>query len=170
MNSKTENSARSGKGFQSVAASFAPTAKRLFGKNGFVELDIITNWQEIVGETLAEHSQPQSIDFKRGQRNDGVLNIAIDSGAFALEIAHKKKNIIEKINTYFGYAAVSDLHILQINNITFAGKTEQSTGNKKTLVTLKEQNYIESQTAEIENPQLKAALQKLGNNILNKKE
>lgn len=165
MNSKTDNSARSGKGFQSVASSFAATAKKLLGKNGFVELDIITNWPDIAGENLAEHSHPQSIDFKRGQRNDGILNIAADSGAFAIEIAHKKKNIIEKINTYFGYGAVSDLRIIQAPNANITINELKSTGTKKTLVTLKEQNYIDEQTAEIKNPQLKESLKKLGNNI-----
>ena len=165
MSSEAKNSDRSGKGFQLAAASFAATAKKMLGKNGFVELDIITNWSDIAGEKLAAYSCPQSIDFKRGQRSNGILNIAVDNGAFALEIMHKKQNIIEKINTYFGYGAVSDLRILQINNPNTESKTSPSTGKKKTLVTLTEQNYIEKQTSDIKNPQLKLTLQKLGNNI-----
>ena len=170
MSSEKENYPRSEKGFQSVFSSLKETTKKLFGKNGFVELDIITNWEEIAGEKLAEFSHPQSIDFKRGERNNGVLNIAVDGGAFAIEIMHKKKNIIEKINTYFGYGAVSDLRVLQINIANTAKKPAQSTGENKTLVRLKEQNYIEEQTSDIENPQLKSTLQKLGNNIFNQEE
>ena len=170
MSSEKENSDRSGKGFQSVASSIEKTAKKLLGKNGFVELDIITGWKEIVGEDLAEFSQPQNIDFKRGQRKDGVLNVAVNNGAFALEIAHRKKSIIEKINTYFGYAAVADLRVLQTQSLNLKPENPQLTGKKKTLVTLEEQNYITQQTAKIEDSQLKATLQKLGNNIFSQEE
>lgn len=170
MSSDDENFARSGKGFQTVAMSFAPTAKKLLGKNGFIELDIITNWSEIVGEGLAEYSHPQSIDFKRGQRSDGILNIAVDGGAFAIEISHKKKNIIEKINTFFGYGAVKDLRIVQTNVADFSQKKSQLTRRNKTLVTLKEQNYIDEHTADIKNPHLKETLKKLGNNIFSQEE
>lgn len=170
MSSEKEKYSHSGKGFQSVFSSLKETTEKLFGKNGFVELDIITNWKEIAGEKLAEFSHPQSIDFKRGERNNGILNIAVDGGAFAIEIMHKKKNIIEKINTYFGYGAVSDLRVLQINIPNSVRKSMPSTGRNKTLVRLKEQNYIDEQASDIENPQLKSTLQKLGNNIFSQEE
>ena len=171
MSSDKENRIRNDKGFQSVAQSFSDTAKKLLGKNGFVELDIITNWKKIIGEKTARYVNPLTIDFKKGQRDKGILNLSVESGSFALEIGHKKNLIIEKINSYFGYIAVSDIKIFQTNQSANNKKiSTQSTGKKKNLVTFEEQNYIVEQTAQVENKELRDILQKLGNNIFEQDE
>ena len=165
------NSERTNDGMQSISSSLAPLAKKLFGKNGFVELDIITNWEAIIGKSIAEFVHPQSIEFKRGQKTGGTLFVCVDSGAFAAEISHKQQFIIEKINTYFGYGAVEKIKIMQAQSPeTDIKKQTPLTGNKKTLVTLKEQNYIDSQTAGIKDENLRHALQELGNNIFMQEE
>lgn len=165
------SSERTNIGMQSISASLAPLAKKLFGKNGFVELDIITNWKAIIGENIAEFVHPQSIEFKRGQKTGGTLYVCVDSGAFATEISHKQQFIIEKINTYFGYGAVEKIKIIQAQaSETNDKKQAPLTGEKKTLVTLKEQNYIDEQTADIKDEDLRHILQKLGNNIFMQEE
>ncbi len=151
-------------GFISLANIFSDTAKKIVGKNGFMELDIITAWNEIVGKDLAEYTYPQHIDFEKKEKNNGILNICADNGAVALEISHRKKSIIEKINTFFGYSAIADLKIIQVQ--FYKQETTKFTSHKKSVVTLKEQNYIDEQTANVKNENLQQILIKLGKNIL----
>ena len=171
MSYKKDNSERNAEGFQPISASFAPLAKKLLGKKGFVELEIITDWEDIAGKEISEFIHPQSIEFKKGEKSGGTLYVLADSGAFATELNHKQAYIIEKINTYFGYAAVSKLQIIQAQQNSFSLKnTEPSTKQKKTLVTFEEQNYIDEQTADIKDKNLQQAIKKLGINIMQKEE
>lgn len=156
------------KGLSSLSKSILPLAKQVLGKKGFVEVDILTNWGNIVGEELAQYSFPQKIDFKRGEKNNGILLLSVPAGAFALEIKHREKFILEKINTYFGYNAVSGLKIIQNNNLSLDGIKEfKHSETKKTLVTPEEENYIKSLTKDLNNSELKEILIKLGQSVFN---
>ena len=117
MNNKDEKiSPRTTKDLQSFAQTIRPLTQTILGKHGFVVADIITHWTEIMGEQLAEYATPLRIEFPHSQKNDGCLFLQVRTGAFALEISHREKYILDKINTYFGYKAVASLKILQ-NNI-----------------------------------------------------
>lgn len=150
-----------------LSKTMAPLTKQLFGKKGFVEVSILTNWDKIVGKELADYSFPLKIDFKREQKNNGILHLQVPSGAFALEIAHREKYILEKINAYFGYNAVSGLKIIQNSAISFEEKFVNEQSKPKDLVTDDEKKYIESLSDEIKNSKLKEILIKLGHCIFN---
>ena len=102
---------RSNKGFQSLSGSLSDLTKKILGKNGFVEIDIITNWDKIAGKETARYVQPQSIDFKKGKREGGILVLSVCSGAFATEVMHKKNIIIEKVNTNSPSISIPDILI-----------------------------------------------------------
>ena len=55
-------------GLSTLSQTILPFAKQILGTKGFVEIDILTGWKEIVGDELAEFSLPQKIDFPRGQK------------------------------------------------------------------------------------------------------
>lgn len=151
----------------SISAALKPLTEKLMGKHGFNEIDIILNWEKIIGTDLAQYSTPLKIDFKKNEHNNGILNLSVPTGAFALEIKHREKFILEKINGYFGYQAVSGLKIIQNNNLSeedFQKNTPVK--EKKILVTEDEENYINKQINEIQNDDLKEILKKLGKDII----
>ncbi len=153
---------------QSVARTILPLAKSILGKKGFVEIDILTDWDKIVGAELAAYAFPQSIDFKRGEKTGGTLLVAVASGAFALELQHREKAVISKINTYFGYNAVSGMKIIQNSGLAQnAAAVEKSDKAKKSLVTAEEETYIKKLSEGMENPALQEVLQRLGHSIIN---
>lgn len=145
-----------------------PLVKKVLGKKGFVEIDVLTNWDKIVGEELAEFVFPQKIDFKRGEKNNGILHVCVPSGAFALEVQHREKYIVNKINTYFGYNAVSGLKIMQNSELCLdCEKTEKRfQARPQPLVSPQEEMYIKELSAEVENPSLQEALEKLGRSVI----
>ncbi|MFV0626279.1 MAG: DUF721 domain-containing protein [Alphaproteobacteria bacterium] len=159
---------RKTKGLSSIADIITPFARQSIKKRGFIEIDIIVNWDKIVGKDLSQYSLPQKIDFVRDERTNGNLHIQVISGAFALEIKHKERIILEKINTYFGYQAVSRLTISQNMNMGIENTFEEPLQKfKKSLVTAEEETYINEITEEVDNPKLKEVLTKLGYSIFN---
>lgn len=151
-----------------LSRNISPLTRSLFGKKGFVEIDILTNWDKIVGQELADYTFPQKIDFKREQKNNGILHLQVPTGAFALEIQHREKYIIERINAYFGYNAVCNIKILQNNSLPLkSGNQDLEESLDKNLVTAEEENYINSLAADINNSKLKEILIKLGQSIFN---
>lgn len=83
-----------------------------FRRFGFVQSSIVTRWDDIVGGKYAEVSAPESIRFPAGQKADGTLNLIVASG-FAPMIQHVLPEIIERVNRFFGYNAVSKVAMRQ---------------------------------------------------------
>lgn len=83
-----------------------------FRRFGFVQSSIVSRWNEIVGERYANVSAPESIRFPQGKRADGVLTLSV-SGAHAPMMQHVIPIIVERVNRFFGYAAIARVAIRQ---------------------------------------------------------
>ena len=135
---------------QSFARLVMPFARQILGAKGLMEADLLTGWDEIVGAELAAYSLPRKIEFKRGEKNNGVLWIEVPAG-----------------NTYFGYAAVAKLKIIQ--NAAFDLQDEPAAGcerMQKTLVSQEEETYIKELSEGVENQTLQDMLIKLGRSVI----
>jgi hypothetical protein len=77
-----------------------------FRRFGFVQGSIVSRWSEIVGELYARASCPESIKFPAGRKAGGVLTLLVD-GAHAPLIQHLAPLIIERVNRFFGHAAIN---------------------------------------------------------------
>ncbi len=88
-------------------------AQKVLGTRGFAGLDIIESWIDIVGEHIANGIRPEKLTFEKDSRTNGTLHVKSAGGAYAVLFEHQKPLIIEKINTFFGYPAVSKIHIMQ---------------------------------------------------------
>ncbi len=138
----------------SIASKFASP---ILGKKGFVETDIITKWESIVGETLAEKVVPVRIAFSRGKKDNGTLHVEVEAGGVALELQHKEKYIIEKINSFFGYSAIAKISMKQCQFIKKTPKISKTSPKKVDV------NIDESILPEDEN--LRATMEKLIRNF-----
>src|SRR3954451_12365957 len=79
---------------------------RSFRRFGFVQSSIVSRWAEIVGQRYAKVSSPESIRFPTGKKAGGVLTLLVD-GAHAPLIQHLTPMIVDRVNRFFGYAAVN---------------------------------------------------------------
>lgn len=160
------NNEHRGNGLTPFSSDISSFAAKLLGKQGLMEMKIITSWENIVGPELAQFSIPEKISFKKDERSNGVLHLIVSNGAFALEIGHKNSLILEKVNTFFGYNAVSQIKIFQNESYFCNNSTSKHEDKKdKKLVSSDEKTYIKQITEEIQDPELKARLQSLGENI-----
>lgn len=85
--------------------------KPVMRKRGFYDVDIISDWPFIVGEKWARYSLPHKLSFDPKSRRSGVLHIRVSPGANVL-IKHIEPEIIDRVNTYFGFSAVKNLKII----------------------------------------------------------
>ena len=83
-----------------------------FKRFGFVQSSIVSRWSEIVGERWAGASVPESIRFPPGKKSEGVLTLTV-RGAHAPMMQHIAPEIVERVNRFFGYAAVARIQIRQ---------------------------------------------------------
>ena len=104
---------RTYEGLDSLTREVQKLARPLLGQHGFTQVELITHWSDIVGQELALGVKPVRLTFPAKDRMNGTLHVRTAGGAFAMLLEHQKGRIMERVNTYFGYPAVSNLKIEQ---------------------------------------------------------
>ena len=104
--------APSRQGPRGLAAALPKLTRAAFRRRGFAQADILTRWPAIVGDALAEHCCPEKLNFPTGSNAGATLQIRVASG-FAPHLQHLAPLVIERVNAYFGYAAVTRLRLQQ---------------------------------------------------------
>jgi len=99
-----------------LAALLGRTIDEAFARQGFASRQLVTRWAEIAGSEIAEHSQPMKIQWQRpveGQPQEPATLVLRVEGPMALEIQHSSDVIIERVNRFFGWAAIGRLALRQ---------------------------------------------------------
>lgn len=97
---------------RAVADLMPEIGRAAFRRFGFVQSSIVSRWVDIVGDQYARVTAPESLRFPHGKRDNGTLTLTI-SGAHAPMIQHVEPEIIERVNRFFGYAAVAKVRMVQ---------------------------------------------------------
>jgi len=154
-----------------IGKAIRPLAKQLLGKNGVMQLELAENWEEIIGADLAKYALVQKISFNKDERTNGTLVLLVLGGAFALEIENKKAVILQKINTFFGYEALTKIKIKQTaDSDNFLLNKNVYDKPKKSLVSEEQKTYITELTEGVNNESLRLRLERIGYAILNNKK
>jgi hypothetical protein len=83
-----------------------------FRRFGFVQSSIVTRWPEIVGPTHARVCAPEALRFPPGEKSEGILQLVVVP-AHAPLIQQVIPEIMERVNRFFGYKAVSRVKLRQ---------------------------------------------------------
>ena len=101
--------------------------KGILKKNGYNYSEIISKWNILVGKDIAQYAYPKSIKMKKRDSN-GMLVLAIKRGD-EINVEYSKKNIIDKINSYFGYKLFSEIKIETLNSKNKKGQNKNKLYN-----------------------------------------
>ena len=101
-----------GGGARPIAELMPEVGRTAFRKFGFVQSSVVTRWPEIVGERHARVCMPEAIRFPPGEKSDGILQLLVVP-AHAPMINHVVPEIIDRVNRFFGYNAVSRVKLRQ---------------------------------------------------------
>ena len=112
-------------GVKAVGSFLPGLTRKAFEKYGFSAATLITDWVRIVGSETAAYTAPDRLKWPRAierreedageapaARAGATLILRVDGGR-SLDVQHNARQIIERINAYFGYAAVASLRIVQ---------------------------------------------------------
>lgn len=165
MSNIAQNRRKSVYGLDRLARFLPKITKKAFEKYGFAYSDVAEHWSDIVGEEIARHTSPERIRWprrsapKQGTYNSGVLTVRVD-GPRAIEIQHRAPEIIERINRFYGYQALSEIKIIQ-------GPLPKRDRPMPVKPEIRAENrpVVDKTLDQIENKDLKEALKKLGQGV-----
>ena len=140
-------------GLRPLSNTLPPQIKKVLKKNGFNLSSIVDNWTKIVGNDTASNCYPINIKAQ-GNSKEVILILNVIHGK-QIDVEYNKKNIIDKINSYFGYTFVKGVQIKIIS--------AKFTSSKKTDKMKKNKNSFDRNLRKIDDVHLKNKLEKLIN-------
>ena len=90
--------------------------KGILKKNGYNYSEIISKWNMLMGKDISSFSYPKSIKMTK-ESNNGILILAVKRGN-EINIEYSKEEIINKINSYFGYRLINEVRLQTFNSET----------------------------------------------------
>jgi hypothetical protein len=131
---------------------------------GFAASDILVAWADIVGQRLADVTQPLRLEWPRRRpavgldvRPDPATLVVRVEGAFALEMQHLAPLVIERVNVRYGWRCVGRL-VLKQGPVPHASPRVIA----PPILTDEERQHVETATAGVAEDGLRAALARLG--------
>ena len=154
-------------GTRPLAALVPSIAKKAVGKRGFTDARILNEWPQIVGADLSRHAHPDRLSFPKGRRDGGTLYIRA-MGPMATELQHLEPVLIDRINSHFGYRAVSGIKLMQVPlNRSETARTAKA-APKKPLPPAdpKQMAALSDRLDSVEDPEMREILSRLGESLL----
>jgi hypothetical protein len=143
----------------------------VLGKKAGLFAKLVAAWADVAGPEIAAVALPVDLKFKKVKdktaASQAVLILGVNSTAQALELSYQKALLTERLNMFFGYKAVTDIHIVQDDSIM---NNNLTTAPKLLPVSRQNLEKIEEMTASIEEKDLQTALKNLGKAILSRRE
>ena len=138
-------------GLRSFGNTLPRSVKSILKKNGYNYSEIINKWNFLVGKDISNSCFPQSIKMSRENKN-GTLTLSVERGNEIIA-EYSKKEIIDNINSYFGYKLID-----QIRLQTFNSKKRKE---KKKSILNKSSKKFEKKINEIKNKNIRDSLSQL---------
>jgi len=128
-------------GLKTVGNSLPRGLNRVLKKGGHNYSSIINNWVELVGKKTSKICYPKSIKTNR-ELKDGILMLNVTHGN-QLDVEYSKKDIVDKINSFFGYNFIRQVKLVLIDE-KIHKKNKDSLGELKNIKFEKKINQIEN--------------------------
>ncbi len=149
MHSKDNNKLKNFiQGLRPFSSSIPKTLKKHLKKGGYNYSNIVDNWTKMVNRKISDVCYPITVKMGKEMR-DGTLVLNVLHGK-ELEIEYEKKEIMDKINSFFGYNCISQ--------ITLKIVQEKIKPKQKQFTKIKDFSKINEKLDQVDNNQLKSSL------------
>ncbi len=135
-------------GLRPFSSSIPKTLKKHLKKGGYNYSNIIDNWTKIVSKKISDSCYPITIKMGKEMKN-GTLILNVLHGK-ELEIEYSKKEIIDNINSFFGYDCITHINLKIVQ--------EKISPKRDKLIKIKNFKKINKKIDEVNNNQLKSSL------------
>ncbi|MEX3007973.1 DUF721 domain-containing protein [Hoeflea sp. TYP-13] len=141
----------------------------VLAKRAGINTMLLGMWDEIAGPDFADCTRPEKIKWpRRASESDpfepGALTIACE-GARALFLVHSQDQLIQRLNSVFGFPAVDRIKIVQkpVSGASPARKRLRELPPDR-------QKHLSDMISGIESKNLRDALTKLGKGVMGKQQ
>ena len=135
-------------GLRPFSSSIPKTLKKHLRKGGYNYSNIVDNWTKIVSKKISDGCFPITVKMGKDMKNGNlVLNVIHGK---EVEVEYKKKEIIDKINSFFGYNCIS--------HVTLKIVQDSIKKNEKVFPKIKNYSKIEKKMSKLNNTELKSSL------------
>ena len=128
-----------------------------FKRFGFMQGAVVSRWAEIVGDRYSRVSTPESIRFPAGKKSGGTLTLSVE-GAHAPLMQHLGPLIIERVNRFFGYEAITKIAFKQ-------GRAPKADARPQRPALVPIPKELGEGLREIADPELRACLESLASKL-----
>lgn len=158
------------RGFEPAFALVQGQLRSAGEARGFAVARLVTHWPEVVGAELARVTRPVKVGY--GREGMGATLTLLVQGAAAPMIEMQKDAIRAKVNAVYGYNAISRVHLTQTSATGFAeGQAQFIAAPKPPAAPDPATVQRAHDTAEgVGDPGLRAALERLAQNILTRRK
>ena len=161
---------RRSRGFQRADGLLAKKIARASEGRGFAVSRLLTHWTEVAGQDLADMTRPVRISYGRG--GFGATLTLLVRGAQAPFVQAELPKLRDRVNSVYGYAAVSRIHLTQTAPTGFA-EGQASFEHNKSVTGPKQPTPVavkraQEAASDVSDPDLRLALSQMGAHILNK--
>ena len=149
MHSKNNNKTQTFiQGLRPFSSSIPKVLKKHIRKGAFNYSNIVENWTKMVSRKISDSCYPATIKMGKEMKNGNlVLNVVHGK---EMEIEYLKNEIIDKINSFFGYNC--------IGNITLKIAQDKIKLNEKIFPKIKNLSKIEEKMSKVNDSSLKSSL------------
>ncbi len=141
---------RSIQGLRSFKDTLPKKIKKVINKKGHIYSETLNNWKYIVGDNLFKVCYPKS--FKNSNRFGVSTLLVIVRRGHEVDLEYSKKEIIDKMNSFFGYLVVEKLKFTSFDD---EQKTLSKRNNQEENVT---NNKYQKKIDDIKNEKIKRSL------------
>ena len=135
-------------GLRPFSSSIPKTLKKYLRKGGYNYSNIIDNWTKMVSKKISDSCYPIKVKMGKDMK-DGNLVLNVIHGK-EIDVEYEKQEIIDKINSFFGYNCISQVTLKIIQ--------DKINSNKKVFPKIKNHSKIEEKMRKIKNIELKSSL------------
>jgi hypothetical protein len=136
-----------------------------YRRDGDDQTSGVTRWPEIVGPRHARVCAPESIRFPPGEKSEGILQLVVVP-AHAPLIQHVIPEIMERVNRFFGYKAVTKVKLRQGEVKPPSGEMRAAAPPSLKPIPIE----LGESLRDIGDPELKAVLESLARSLGTKNE
>ena len=148
MHSKNNNKSQTFiQGLRPFSSSIPKTIKKHLRKGGYNYSNIVDNWTKMVSKKIADVCYPVTVKMGKKMR-EGTLVLNVIHGK-ELEVEYEKNEIMDKINSFFGYKCISNV-VLKI--------VQDTVKPKKSFTKIKNFSKIEDKISKVNDETLKSSL------------
>ena len=135
-------------GLRPFSSSIPKTLKKHLKKGGYNYSNIVDNWTKMVSKKISNSCYPIAVKIGKEMRN-GTLVLNVSHGK-EMEIEYEKNEIMDKINSFFGYNCIS--------KVTLKIVQDKIHINDKVFPKIKNLSKIEEKMSKVDDKELKSSL------------